>query len=388
MAGGAAYKSPEKTAGKPQAAWDGPRSGTGADAGSTTGGKPKRRNSIMELLDQHGDKEKQLLDRAGFDALCDQLGLRLSSIEKRRAFSSLDAMDGNGRKDGKLEYSYVHAWVRDKRQMQLRSARQLARKLFDMADADSSGFLDKAEVTQVEKRLAQRCPEVEMVPPFDPDNDFAKMDKDGKGQVSWSEFEEWWMVRTGDNEPSCPVLPEAMVSKMDETCEPGLKGWDFLRERLKALIAMQRLWGAIEDLYKGSSESLYTQEVLPPFVRGPDSKWTRRWDLVQVVFICWVATVVPYRICFDVVIEIGSSPFWIDAFIDLFFIVDVALNFRTAYYLPTGFLETDLRQIRKNYFRTWFFVVRPARSTSLLPVTSPHELTSRCARRTWSRRCR
>ena len=170
-----------------------------------------------------------------------------------------------------------------------------------------------------------------------------------------------------------------MVTKMDETCEPGLKGWVFLRERLKALIGMQRLWGEIGDLYKGSMESLYTQEVLPPFVRGPDSKWTRRWcaaaqikrftsfgrhrligtcvrvrrDLIQVFFICWVATVVPYRICFDVVIEIASTQFWIDAFIDLFFIIDVILNFRTAYYLPTGFLETDLRHIRRHYIRTW-----------------------------------
>lgn len=196
--------------------------------------------------------------------------------------------------------------------MQLRAARQLARKLFDMADDDSSGFLDKDEVIQVERRLVQRCPEVELVPPFDPDKDFSVMDKDGHGFVSWSEFEgthagvsrppappardphtarspvrrprgvlgsiaDWWMNRTGDAEPSCPVLPEAMVTKMDEVCEPDLKGWDFMRERLKALVSMQRLWGEIGDLYKGSMESLYTQEVLPPFVRGPDSKWTRRW---------------------------------------------------------------------------------------------------------------
>ena len=172
----------------------------------------------MELLEQHGDQNKQLIDRAGFDALCDELGLKLNALEKRRAFSSLDAMDHA--KDGHVAYSYVrphselgtplpplfcppaavatlptrgavqvHAWVRDKRQMQLRAARQLARKLFDMADDDSSGFLDKAEVVQVERRLVQRCPEVELVPPFDPDKDFALMDKDGHGQVSWTEFE-------------------------------------------------------------------------------------------------------------------------------------------------------------------------------------------------------
>lgn len=73
-----------------------------------------------------------------------------------------------------------------------------------------------------------------------------------------------------------------MVSKMEESCEEGLRGWDFLREHLKVLVSMQRLWGQIGDLYKGSNESLYTQEVLPPFVRGPDSKLTRYWDLCQV----------------------------------------------------------------------------------------------------------
>lgn len=48
--------------------------------------------------------------------------------------------------------------------------------------------------------------------------------------------------------------------------------------------------------------------------------------------------------------------FWIDASIDLFFITDVILNFRTAYYLPTGFLETNVREIRRHYLRTWFIV--------------------------------
>lgn len=115
MAGGAAYQSPEKPAttlpGKPQDAWHGASRAESQPTGTTTTeGKGTirssgRRNSIMELLDQHGDREKQRIDRAGFDALCDELGLRLNAIEKRRAFSSLDSMDGS--RDGKLEYSYV-----------------------------------------------------------------------------------------------------------------------------------------------------------------------------------------------------------------------------------------------------------------------------------------
>ena len=82
--------------------------GGGGNTFSGNGPNPRsggRRNSIMELLDQHGDENKQLIDRAGFDALCDELGLKLNGLEKRRAFSSLDAMDHA--KDGQVAYSYV-----------------------------------------------------------------------------------------------------------------------------------------------------------------------------------------------------------------------------------------------------------------------------------------
>lgn len=49
----------------------------------------------------------------------------------------------------------------------------------------------------------------------------------------------------------------------------------------------------------------------------------------------------------------------IDAGIDLFFIVDVMLNFRTAFYLSTGFLETNLREIRKHCEHTQTRVATP-----------------------------
>ena len=166
------------------------------------------------------------------------------------------------------------------------------------------------------------------------------------------------MSRTGDDEPTCPVLPESIVAKIDEVLEGSdAKGWDYLSERLRVLVSLQRLWGTITELYKlGSSESLYSEDVLPPWIRSPDSTATKYWDSIQLIFICWVAIVVPYRLGFDVEVGLWTTQFFFDAAIDLFFIIDLALNFRTAYYLPTGFLETDARMIRKNYLRTWFIV--------------------------------
>ena len=122
-------------------------------------------------------------------------------------------------------------------------------------------------------------------------SDFAMMDKDGAGHVSWDEFDKWWAARSGDTEPTCPVLPEAMVSRLDhmlvlqgkrvsgsgDASSGEGRGWDYLRPRLRGLVTLQRWWGAINDSYSGSDESLFGKEVLPKWVRHPVRKnafWT------------------------------------------------------------------------------------------------------------------
>ena len=62
--------------------------GGGANKTAAGEGWPtaKRRNSIMDLLEAHGDNSKQLISCAGFEALCEQLGLRVNATEKRRAY--------------------------------------------------------------------------------------------------------------------------------------------------------------------------------------------------------------------------------------------------------------------------------------------------------------
>eukprot|EP01043_Picozoa_sp_COSAG02_P029725 COSAG02_NODE_1863_length_10608_cov_128.518508_1_plen_92_part_10 len=55
----------------------------------------------------------------------------------------------------------------------------------------------------------------------------------------------------------------------------------------------------------------------------------------------------------------GSAFFWIDALIDVSFILDVVFNFRGATRYTdaqTGLLETDWRKVAKNYAQTWFVV--------------------------------
>jgi hypothetical protein len=55
-------------------------------------------------------------------------------------------------------------------------------------------------------------------------------------------------------------------------------------------------------------------------------------------------------------VKVDDWEFIIDLCIDTFFIIDVLLNLRTAYWLPTGFLETDPKKILRNYLRTWLVI--------------------------------
>ena len=157
------------------------------------------------------------------------------------------------------------------------------------------------------------------------------------------------------------MLPEAMVSRLDHMVAlqghgTHTHGWKWLRPRLLGLVTLQRWWGQIGDLYSGSDDSLFAKEVLPKWIRHPEARSTQAWDIISAVLILWVAFVVPFRLGFDVDVEIKSIAFVIDCLIDTFFLIDVQLQFRTAFLLPTGFLEVRFGVIAKRYMRSWFLV--------------------------------
>ena len=156
------------------------------------------------------------------------------------------------------------------------SARQLARKLFDLADTDRSGYLDRKEAKDVQQRLERRCPEIELDPPFDEEADFAIMDKDQMGTVSWEEFETWWMGRTGDQEPSCPVLPEAMVSKIGEgVARPRTLLWDSRMIAGRALELLARPTGPTGPFILEQMNGLWILQIGGRLAVGSDPCDTR-----------------------------------------------------------------------------------------------------------------
>ena len=50
---------------------------------------------------------------------------------------------------------------------------------------------------------------------------------------------------------------------------------------------------------------------------------------------------VPIRTCFQLEVKLFSAEFWWDVIVDIYFVLDLILNFRTAIYNDKGALVTD-----------------------------------------------
>jgi hypothetical protein len=136
--------------------------------------------------------------------------------------------------------------------------------------------------------------------------------------------------------------------------------WGSLSNKLKLVVQMDRDFGGFNDpeafsMY-GSSVSNNEDKVLPWHIRHPDSTFSTVWDLLQLVLLLLVCWYVPLRTGFDVQVELWTYEFWQDVVTDVYFILDLVCQFRSAYWSRSGVLVTDVRKIRRHYLHSWFLI--------------------------------
>ena len=140
---------------------------------------------------------------------------------------------------------------------------------------------------------------------------------------------------------------------------------------LKLLDEASALWGQPIQLYgieeqlqakkemglaEMNAEELEKEAMAMRCFFHPNMPFRTTWDIVQVVLLLYVLIVVPLRVAFDVSVAFGGPGFWFDVCVDVYFIVDIAVNFRTAFFDTRGVIVIDNFTIAKNYLRTWFIV--------------------------------
>ena len=99
--------------------------------------------------------------------------------------------------------------------------------------------------------------------------------------------------------------------------------------------------------------------------RSRPDQFRKGWDAAQVILLGYVAIMVPFRWGFESDIPTASLAFWVEVFVDIYFVTDIVLNFRTTIRTVEGDLVMDPKEIAKAYMKSWFFIDMAA----CLPVT-------------------
>lgn len=98
------------------------------------------------------------------------------------------------------------------------------------------------------------------------------------------------------------------------------------------------------------------QRLAESRVIDPNGGFRRKWDLVQMMLLTYVAFSVPYRLGFSHPVILWSGWFWFDFFVDLYFVADIFVSLTTAFWDENGELIVDFVNIRREYLRTWFAI--------------------------------
>ncbi|XP_037834446.1 potassium voltage-gated channel subfamily H member 4a isoform X2 [Kryptolebias marmoratus] len=87
------------------------------------------------------------------------------------------------------------------------------------------------------------------------------------------------------------------------------------------------------------------------------------WDWLILLATFYVAVTVPFNVCFVSQNEgsdhrslISRSTIWSDVAVEMLFMLDIILNFRTTFVSQSGQVVYDARSIYLHYCTTWFFV--------------------------------
>ena len=99
---------------------------------------------------------------------------------------------------------------------------------------------------------------------------------------------------------------------------------------------------------------------------NPRNQFRMTWDLCVVMpFLVYLTWAMPFRLCFANEAPYGTPVYWWEFVIDMVFIIDIVLNFRTGYFVrnldlgassveDNDLVEYDRQRVAKNYLKSWF----------------------------------
>lgn len=119
------------------------------------------------------------------------------------------------------------------------------------------------------------------------------------------------------------------------------------------------------DQFSSNARARLKHRNLPKHIILHNSKFKATWDWYILVLVIYTAIEIPYTAAFAMIerpsplIQLKNGYYMAIAnlIVDLMFIVDILINFRSTYTRKnTDELVVDPRMIAYNYLRTWFVI--------------------------------
>ena len=91
-----------------------------------------------------------------------------------------------------------------------------------------------------------------------------------------------------------------------------------------------------------------------PYTIEPYNKYRRRFDVVTVLFVLYLAWKIPFAAGLNWYVTSPPNKAF-EYFLDAWFLLDICLNFRTGF-VHDGHVVMDPKEIAKHYFHFWFWI--------------------------------
>lgn len=146
-----------------------------------------------------------------------------------------------------------------------------------------------------------------------------------------------------NHEAEAKARAEEMANQIDALEEGHVELDEFGNRRYKSLKARVRF--TLRRQWRGCWK-----------VYDPASPNRQYWSLLVVIFLLYGMVEIPLRVGFEQDVVPWSAADLFNLFIDIFFLVDIFMNFRTGYFQEDNRLILDGTKIARRYMRSWFLL--------------------------------
>eukprot|EP00947_MAST-08B_sp_MAST-8B-sp1_P005483 g5483.t1 len=175
------------------------------------------------------------------------------------------------------------------------------------------------------------------------------------------------VAETKEGKEAAPEEEEDAPTQ-DLTSDKARERWKKLRAAAKAVTALKHI-SADHQVFGIVNTEKQVQEFIEEFDGGVSKPWyimlphsifVKYWDILVMLLLMYVTFIIPVRVCFTINDEITEEWTSVDIFeliLDIVFIVDVGVNFVTAFHEEKTFkMVVSPKRIAMRYITGWFFI--------------------------------